>query len=161
VLFFGHVLLFFCLFIVTPSPRKFFCRRPCLGTRLFIKVPRPGDREVRIFSVFESNCHLFLPSIHSKVVAIQFSALPKNTSELAGLSLHYPSFMLNVKQESCEYQLLKSFGLTQPGNRFKGLQAYFSVENMNYLVIKLHIGIWIVKSRGAKPPEWWGCPPPL
>jgi len=25
--------------------------------------------------------------------------------------------MLNVKQESCEYQLLKSFGLTRPGNR--------------------------------------------
>jgi len=25
--------------------------------------------------------------------------------------------MLNVKQGSCEYQLLKSFGLTQPGNQ--------------------------------------------
>jgi len=25
--------------------------------------------------------------------------------------------MLNVKQGSCEYQLLKSFGLTRPGNR--------------------------------------------
>jgi len=25
--------------------------------------------------------------------------------------------MLNVKQGSCEYQLLKTFGLTQPGNR--------------------------------------------
>jgi len=25
--------------------------------------------------------------------------------------------MLNAKQESCEYQLLKPFGLTRPGNR--------------------------------------------
>jgi len=25
--------------------------------------------------------------------------------------------MLNVKQESCEYQLLKSSGVTRPGNR--------------------------------------------
>jgi len=30
---------------------------------------------------------------------------------------HYPSFMLNVKQGSCEYQLLKSFVLTRAGNR--------------------------------------------
>jgi len=31
-------------------------------------------------------------------------AFPKDkTSELADLSLYYPSFMLNVKQESCEY----------------------------------------------------------
>jgi len=35
------------------------------------------------------------------------------TSELAGLSSHYPFFMLNVKQESCEHQLLKYFGLTR------------------------------------------------
>jgi len=31
-----------------------------LGTRLFVKVPRPGDSEVT-FSVFESSCHLLLP----------------------------------------------------------------------------------------------------
>jgi len=31
-----------------------------LGTHLFIKVLRPGDRE-RTFSVFESSCHLLLP----------------------------------------------------------------------------------------------------
>jgi len=30
---------------------------------------------------------------------------------------HYPFLMLNVKQKSCEYQLLKSFGLTRPENR--------------------------------------------
>jgi len=58
-------------------------------------------------------------SNHSKVEAILFSALPKDTtSELAGLySSHYLCFMLNVKQGSCEYQLLKSFGLTWPENR--------------------------------------------
>jgi len=44
--------------------------------------------------------------------------LPKDTtSELAGLPSHYPFFMRNVKQESFEYQLLNSFGLTWPGNR--------------------------------------------
>jgi len=68
--------------------------------------------------------------------------------------------MLNVKPESCEYQLLKSFSLTQPGNRTlvyrllsqKQLNfiiqrissVYFSVENMNCwlknVVIKLYIG---------------------
>jgi len=31
-----------------------------LGTHLFVKVPRPGDREMN-FSVFESSCHLLLP----------------------------------------------------------------------------------------------------
>jgi len=37
----------------------------------------------------------------SYVEAIPLSALPKDTtSELAGLSSHYPSFMLNVKQGS-------------------------------------------------------------
>jgi len=118
VLFFRHFSVFFCCFC-PPSPpeiRKFLCRRPCLGTRLFIKEPRPGDSEVGTFSVFELNWHLFLPSIHSLVDAIQLSALPKNTtSELADLSSHNPSFMLNVKQGSCEYQLLKSFSLTRPG----------------------------------------------
>jgi len=53
-------------------------------------------------------------------VTIPLSALPKDTtSELVGLSPHYSSFMLNVKQESCEYQLLKSFGLTRPRNRIQ------------------------------------------
>jgi len=48
------------------------------------------------------------------------SALPKDTtSELAGLSSHYPFFMLNDKQGSCEYQLLKFFGLTRLGNRIQ------------------------------------------
>jgi len=39
------------------------------------------------------------------------------TSELAGLSSHYIFYMLNIKQRSCDYQLLKSFGMTWPGNR--------------------------------------------
>jgi len=43
--------------------------------------------------------------------------VPKNTtSELGGLSSHCPFLTLNVMQGSCEYQLLKSIGLTQPGN---------------------------------------------
>jgi len=60
-----------------------------LGTQLFVKKPRPGDCEVT-FSVFESSCQqLLLKSNHSKVEAIQLSALPKDTtSDLAGLSPH-------------------------------------------------------------------------
>jgi len=43
----------------------------------------------------------------SKVEAIPLSDLPKDTtSELAGLSSHYPFLMLNVKQGSCECQIL-------------------------------------------------------
>jgi len=64
--YFSVIFCYFSVFFRCPRPpRKFFCRVPCLGTRLFIKVPRPGDSEVGTFSVFVSNCHLFLPSIHS------------------------------------------------------------------------------------------------
>jgi len=49
-----------------------------LVTQLFLKVPWPEDSE-GIFAVY------------SKVEAIPLSALPKDTtSELAGLSPHYP-----------------------------------------------------------------------
>jgi len=71
------------------------------------------------FAVFESSCHLLLPdqSNHSKVEAILISALPKvTTSEHVELSSHTVLFLLNVKQGNCEYQLLKSSGLTWPGN---------------------------------------------
>jgi len=33
--------------------------------------------------------------------------------------------MLNVKQGSCEYQLLKSFGMTRPGNQTQIYQLGF------------------------------------
>jgi len=70
------------------------------------------------FTIDFQPCTCYYQSIHSKVEAIPLSALPKDkTSELAGLFSHYPSFMLNVKQGNCKYQLLKSFGLTWPGNR--------------------------------------------
>jgi len=60
----------------------------------------------------------YYQSNHSKIEAIPSSALPKDTtSEIASLALQHPFFMLNVKQGSCEYQLLKSFGLTRPGRR--------------------------------------------
>jgi len=39
---------------------SFKAKKFTLGTHLFVKVPRPGDREVT-FTVFESSCHLLLP----------------------------------------------------------------------------------------------------
>jgi len=60
--------------------------------------------------------------LNSKIEAILLSALPKDTtSELASLSPHNPVLVLNVEQESCEYQLLKTFGPT--GQTNQGIKA--------------------------------------
>jgi len=40
--------------------------------------------------------------------------------------------MLNVKQGSCEYQVLKSFGLTRPGNQTPGLPTTRRTEEMEH-----------------------------
>jgi len=72
----------------------------------FVKVPRPGGSELT-FWVFESSCHLYYQSDHSKVEAIPLSALPKDaTSELAGLSPHQPFYMLNVKHRAMNTNFL-------------------------------------------------------
>jgi len=60
-----------------------------LGIHLFVTAPRPGDSE-GTFSVFKS-------------IAQGYN---KRTCR-----------PVCVKQESCEYQLSKSFGLIRPGNR--------------------------------------------
>jgi len=73
-----------------------------LGTHLFVKVRRPGDSEAFRSSSQAATC--YYQSNHSKIEAIPFSVLLKDTtSKLAGRSSHYPFFMLNVKQGSCEY----------------------------------------------------------
>jgi len=56
----------------------------------------------------------YYQSNHSKGEAILIVSCPR-TSEVDGLSSHYPCLMLNVKQGSCEYQLFTSFGPTRPG----------------------------------------------
>jgi len=67
---------------------------------------------------------------YSKEDAIPVSALSKDTtSKLVGLSSHYPFFMLNVKQGSCEYQLLKYFGLTRPGNQAQVYRLWGKCSN--------------------------------
>jgi len=81
----------------------------------------------------------YYQSNHSKRERIRLSALPKDkTSELAGLSSsHYLFFMLNIKQESCEYQLLNYFGLTRPENRTQ-VNAYevYAQTILNYASVK-------------------------
>jgi len=73
-------------------------------TLSFAKLPRPGDSEVN-FAVFKSvTC--YYQSNYSNIEVISLRVLPKDTtSELADLPSHYPFLMLNVKQESCDYQL--------------------------------------------------------
>jgi len=64
----------------------------------------------------------YYQSNYSKVQAIPRSALPKDTtSELVGLSSHNPFLMLNIKQGSCEYQLLKSLASLDKGIETRSL----------------------------------------
>jgi len=51
--------------------------------------------------------------------------------------------MLNVKQGSCEYQLLKYFGLTRPGNQTQ----VFSIFYLQYLKI-VDVDIVLIKKYG-------------
>jgi len=58
---------------------------------LFVKVRLPGDSEVTFFWYSYQSAICYYQSNHSKVEAIPLSALPMDTtSELAGLSPHYP-----------------------------------------------------------------------
>jgi len=54
-------------------------------------VSRPGDSEVT-FSIFESSCHLYYQTNHSKVEAIPLSALPKDTTSELSAYLHTNPF---------------------------------------------------------------------
>jgi len=75
-----------------------------LATHLLIKVSRPRDSEGPLPSSSQA-ATCYFQSNHSKVEAIPLSALPTDTtSEVAGLSSHYPFFTLNVKQGSCAFQ---------------------------------------------------------
>jgi len=84
-----------------------------IDTHLFAKVPRSRDSELERRNAFGFRVklppHLLLPVYPLIGRGIPLSVFPKDkTSELAGLSSHYPYFMLNVKKGSCEYQLCKS-----------------------------------------------------
>jgi len=77
------------------------------------KLPRPEDSEVT-FVVFESSCHLLLPvePLKGRGNLVKCIAYKGHNELILRPYLHtVPFFMLNVKQGSCEYQLLKSFGL--------------------------------------------------
>jgi len=72
-----------------------------------------------LFGVPSRGATCYYQSNHSKLEAISLSALLKEAKK-ASLPdyLHTISFlMLSVKQGSCDYHLLKSFGLTRPRNR--------------------------------------------
>jgi len=91
-----------------------------LGTHLFVKVPQPRDSKLEWRNLF--GFRIKLPPVTTSLYPLigrgnSIKRLAHTTSELADLSSHYPSFMLNVKQESCKFQLLKFFGLTRPENQ--------------------------------------------
>ena len=68
-------------------------------TDLFAKLLWPGDSEMTIRSL--SRCHVPPMSITPR------------------LNLHTVSFTLNVKQGSCEYHFLNSFGVARQGNELR------------------------------------------
>jgi len=63
---------------------------------------------------YQSNPRIFKNN-RSKVEVVPISALPRKQLFLLAY-LHTIPLMLNVKQGSCEYYILKSFGLTRRGN---------------------------------------------
>jgi len=82
----------------------------CFPEKVFVlkvlglaKTPRPGDREVTFLLSSSQAATYYYQFNHSKVKANPLSIFSKDTtSELAGLSSHYPFLMLNVKHGSCE-----------------------------------------------------------
>jgi len=84
---------------------------------LLVYLPSCLSQETAKWSLRSSSqaATCYCQSNHSKAETIPLSALLKDTtSELSGRPIFKRSLlMLNVKQESCEYQLLKSFGLIQ------------------------------------------------
>jgi len=83
-----------------------------------------GQSKRRV-SVFESSCHLLLPSNNSIVEAIPLSALPKDTNKrICWLVLHTIPLMLKVEQGSCEYQLLKAVNTSLLINRKQKTERY-------------------------------------
>jgi len=87
---------------------------------LIFTLHRPEDSE-GTFSVFESNCQLFLPANHSKIQAIPLSALPKDITGGPRLVLHSIFFKLNVKQlrEAVNKNCFSLFCLPRRENRTK------------------------------------------
>jgi len=61
-------------------------------------------------------------SNHSKDEAFHKCLAQEHNKRTCHLDLHTMSSMLNVKLESCEYQLFKYFGLTWPGIKIRSIE---------------------------------------
>jgi len=98
-----------------------------LGTHLFVKVPRRDSD----FSVFESNSHLLLPVYPLIGRGYPVKCLAQRHNKR--------SFMLNVKQESCEYQVFKVFWSDSARESNRGLPTFNTKITKFYCLQKLSV----------------------
>jgi len=114
-------------------------------THLFVKVPRPWNRE-GTFSVFESSCHLLLPVYSFKGKSNSDKRLSQgHNKRTCWFVRHTISLMQNVKQGSCEYQLL---GWNAPTNNklIRELAFLLTPIHLFYLFIYFYL---LMQNAGA------------
>jgi len=115
-----------------------------LGTHLFVKVYLNQEIAKKPFRFRVKLSLVIYQSNYAKIEAILLSALPKNTT----IPSHYPFFMLNVKQGSCESR--------EPAEKiFRGPTGNAQPKNSTLsLPLLYQYHLW--KSRGATATP---CPP--
>ena len=109
-------------------------------TNLFAKLPWPGDSQMTI--CFSSHSH------------------QPTTSTTPSLNLHTVPLMLNVKQESCEYQFLKSSGMTRQGNKPRSTDCkadalyYYTITTQSSIAELANSNEHIPINKNDCPKQW-------
>ena len=98
---------------------------------LFAKMPWPGDSKMTIGSW----CRCYLPPM---------STTPR-------LNLHTISLTRYVKQGSCKYQFLKSFGTARQGNESRSTDCKADALNTTSSLLSLHQHCSIKRCKTRKP----------
>ena len=79
-----------------------------------------------------------------------FESLPP-TSTTPRLNLHTVPLMMNVKQRSCEYQFLKSFGMARQGNEPRSTDCKEDALTTTQSLLPLHHHCSIKGCKTRKP----------